>query len=105
MDEFIRLVISSQWMLFLTTYVGALIFQFFISNTEFEEGIIPFLKNFFPKKKKTWYFRANVLILPIIGALLAWIFISPADCKSCLLTGLTWCGTLQSIGVKMTNKS
>lgn len=85
------------WNFFLTL-VGAAITQM-LSLKIGTVGVIPFLKTWCPKKSKTWYMRVNCVMLVIIGAILSFIILEPNSMKSSLCAGLTWCGTLQSLGL------
>lgn len=87
-----------QIVFFLTTLAGATISQLFSLHKDLE-GCQPFLKKAFPKKSKRWYFISNALLLPIIGAVLAFIILEPENVKASLCAGLTWCGTLQTLGL------
>lgn len=83
----------------ITLMSGAFICQFLSLNSPKIQGIIPFLERFFPGRKKIWYYRINTVIFPLLGTFLAYILIEPSDLKSSLLTGITWCGSLQSFGI------
>jgi hypothetical protein len=87
-----------QILFFLTTLAGACISQLLSLHKDFE-GCQPFLKKAFPKKSKRWYFISNALLLPIIGTVLAFIILEPDNVKASLCAGLTWCGTLQTLGL------
>lgn len=87
-----------QILLFLTTLAGASISQLLSLHKELE-GCQPFLKKAFPKKSRRWYFVSNTLLLPMIGTILAFIILEPDNVKASLCAGLTWCGTLQTLGL------
>lgn len=87
-----------QLLFFITTLVGAFISQL-LSLYKDLEGCQPFLKMAFPKKSKRWYYISNTLLLPIIGTILAFIILEPDNVKASLCAGLTWCGTLQTLGL------
>ena len=87
-----------QILFFLTTLAGATISQLLSLHKDLE-GCQPFLKKAFPKKSKRWYFICNALLLPLIGTILAFIILEPDNVKSSLCAGLTWCGTLQTLGL------
>ena len=84
---------------FFTLLAGAFVCQLFSLNSNKIQGLKPFLKRCFPGKDEKWYFRVNTIFFPLIGTMLAYILISPSDLKSSLLTGITWCGSLQSFGI------
>lgn len=90
--------IMPQGLLFLMALVGAAISQLLSFYKNFE-GCTPFLKKAFPKRKERWYYIWNAIILTFIGALLPFIVLEPETVKASLLAGLTWCGTLQSLGI------
>ena len=83
---------------FLTTLAGASISQLLSLHKDLA-GCQPFLKKAFPKKSARWYFVANALLLPIIGTILAYTILEPDNVKASLCAGLTWCGTLQTLGL------
>ena len=101
MDSIAQLVdwnILRQVLFFLTTLVGAIISQM-LSLHKNLEGCTPFLKRAWPKKTKRWYFLANSMILPMVGSVLAFVILEPESIKTSLCAGLTWCGTLQTLGI------
>jgi len=85
--------------MFVMTLVGAIISQLLSLYKELD-GCAPFLKKAFPKKTARWYFVANSLLLPLVGTTLAFIILEPDNVKTCFLAGLTWCTTLQTLGIK-----
>ena len=85
-------------LMFLTALSGAAISQLLSFYKNFE-GCTPFLKKAFPKHKDRWYFLWNAAILTFIGALLPFLILEPDTIKASLLAGLTWCGTLQTLGI------
>lgn len=86
------------------TYLGAICGHIMsIYSSEFK-GAMPFLEKFFPNKQAVFYFRIDFLILPIIGALLAYFLLSPDDIKESLFAGLSWSGTLTAV-LKKTSTS
>lgn len=87
-----------QCIFFMTTLGGAVISQL-LSLYKNLEGCQPFLKKAFPKRSKRWYFIVNAIILPLIGAILAFVILEPDNVKTSLCAGLTWCGTLQTLGI------
>lgn len=64
------------------------------------KGTIPFLKQFYPSKKKEWYFRVNFFLLVGIGTFLGYLLSNPESMKDCVITGLTWIGSLQAVFYK-----
>ena len=48
----------------------------------------------FPNKSDTFYFRLDFLVLPLIGALMAFVLLEPTSLKSSIFAGLSWSGTL-----------
>lgn len=83
---------------FIMTLTGAIITQLFSFNVK-TVGATPFLKQYCPNKSDTWYFRANSIVLVLAGTLLSFIILEPDSVKTSLFAGLTWCGTLQSLGL------
>lgn len=83
---------------FMMTLAGAIISQM-LSLHKNLEGCTPFLKRACPKKSNRWYFLANSIILPLVGSVLAFVILEPESVKTSLCAGLTWCGTLQTLGI------
>ena len=80
--------------IFFKTWLGAICAHILsLYSTEFK-GTIPFLKKMFPDKSSTFYFRLDFLVLPLIGALLAYVLLDPVSLKSSIFAGLSWSGTL-----------
>lgn len=96
--DFIDWEFFKQVIFFLTTLVGAIISQL-LSLHKNLEGCTPFLKRAWPKKSKRWYFLTNSIVLPLVGSVLAYIILEPESIKTSLCAGLTWCGTLQTLGI------
>lgn len=96
--QFIEWSTFRHCLLFATTLAGAIISQM-LSLHKNLEGCTPFLKKAYPKKSKRWYFLANSIILPLVGSLLAYVILEPDSVKTSLCAGLTWCGTLQTLGI------
>jgi len=61
------------------------------------KGTIPFLKKLIPSKSEAFYFRIDFVILPIIGALLAYVLLEPTSLKSSFFAGISWSGALMAI--------
>ncbi|MBK8954093.1 MAG: hypothetical protein IPM34_00865 [Saprospiraceae bacterium] len=84
------------------TYIGALCGHILsIYSSEFK-GAIPFLEKMFPNKTETFYFRANFILIPVIGSLLAFFLLAPDDIKESLFAGLSWSGTMVAVLKKNT---
>lgn len=89
----------------LCVFVGAAIQQLFLDNTKYEAGITNFLKKFFPKRTKLWYYRVNTILFVVIGTLLVMIMLTPEGVRACFFAGITWCATLKAIGVQIPETS
>ncbi len=89
---------------FFKTWLGALCAHILSLYSEEFKGTIPFLKKIFPNKSKTFYFRLDFLVLPLIGALLAYVLLDPISLKSSIFAGLSWSGTLIAVLKKSDNK-
>ncbi len=79
---------------FFLTWLGAICTHILSLYSDDFKGTIPFFKKLIPKKNTTFYFRLDFLILPLIGALLAFFLLDPVSLKSCFFAGLSWSGTL-----------
>ncbi len=80
--------------IFFQTWLGAICAHILSLYSSSFKGTIPFLKNLFPERSKLFYFRLDFLVLPIIGALLAYVLLDPVGLKSSIFAGLSWSGTL-----------
>ena len=102
MGNWLQELIQQDWFVccwnFFITIVGATITQL-LSWKIGTVGAIPFLKMWFPHKGKTWYLRANCVLLVLVGATMSFVILEPNSMKDSLFAGLTWCGTLQSLGL------
>ena len=87
------------WFFFLT-FVGATITQVFSLYTG-TVAATPFLQTWFKEKSDTWYARRNSVLIVFLGTILSYIILEPDTAKTSLFAGLTWCGTLQSLGKKI----
>ena len=57
-----------------------------------------------PNKSETFYFRLDFIILPLIGALLAYVLLDPTSLKASIFAGLSWSGTLIAMLKRNNNK-
>ncbi|MDX8553275.1 hypothetical protein MK851_06490 [Tenacibaculum sp. 1B UA] len=89
--EIITIIFGS---IFFKTWLGAICAHILSLYSEEFKGTIPFLKKIFPEKKPAFYFRLDFLVLPLIGALLAYVLLDPISLKSSIFAGLSWSGTL-----------
>lgn len=88
--------LQNCWFLFIT-FIGATITQL-LSFKLGTVGATPFLKMWYRNKPEEWYARRNCIILIMVGTILSFIILEPDSAKTSLFAGLTWCGTLQSLG-------
>lgn len=88
---------SGLWY-FIMTMVGAIITQLLTLSIG-TVGALPFLHKCFPRKTKVWYERTNCILLVFIGTILSFLILEPDSVKASFCAGLTWCGTLQSLGL------
>ena len=102
MDDFLQFVLKHAgvfqacWFFFLTL-LGAVVTQVLSFNLG-NVGTVSFLKIWKPEKSEAWYARCNCVLLVLVGTLLSYIILDPNSAKSSFFAGLTWCGTLQSLG-------
>lgn len=92
-------VFQRVWFFFVTLF-GAAATQVLSLNSD-ELGATPFLKQMWPGKEDIWYIRRNFLIIVCLGTVLSYVILEPNTLKTSLCAGLTWCGTLQSIGLRL----
>lgn len=101
MKAFVALLESDLFkesFLFVVTFIGAFITEMLSLYTN-TQGVKPFLRRIRPGKSKQWYVRVNAILLPVIGTILSFVILEPDSVKTSLCAGLTWCGTLQSLGL------
>ncbi|HCW08855.1 MAG TPA: hypothetical protein DGG95_15980 [Cytophagales bacterium] len=89
---------------FFKTWLGAICAHILSLYSEEFKGTIPFFKQMFPKRSPVFYFRLDFLVLPLIGALLAFVLLDPVSLKSSIFAGLSWSGTLIALLKKSNNK-
>lgn len=93
--------LENDWLrelfLFIMTFIGAFITEMLSLYTN-TQGVKPFLRKIQPGKTRQWYVRTNAILLPVIGTILSFVILEPESVKTSLCAGLTWCGTLQSLG-------
>jgi hypothetical protein len=100
-------VISSSAVL---TWVGAMcghilsLYSNDFSSNDFS-GTRPFLEKILPNKSDTFYHRLDLVLLPIIGAILAFCLLDPNSAKSSIFAGLSWSGTITALLKKNAAKS
>lgn len=88
----------------LQTWIGALCTHLLSLYNDDFKGTIPFIKKLIPSKSEAFYIRVDFFILPIIGALLAYVLLDPTSLKSSIFAGISWSGTLLAM-LKRTNKN
>jgi len=79
------------------TYIGAICGHMLSLYSNEFKGAVPFLEKIFPNKSKTFYFRIDFMLVPIIGALLAFVLMDPDNLKTSVFAGLSWSGTLAAL--------
>lgn len=79
---------------FFRIWIGAICAHILSLYSQEFKGTIPFLKQMFPNKSDTFYFRLDFLVLPLIGTLMAFVLLEPTSLKSSIFAGLSWSGTL-----------
>lgn len=80
--------------IFFQTWLGAVCAHLLSLYSDDFKGTIPFVKKLLPDKFETIYFRIDFIILPVIGALLAYVLLDPTSLKASIFAGLSWSGTL-----------
>lgn len=90
--------------IFFQTWLGALCTHLLSLYSDDFNGTITFIKKLIPNKSDAFYFRIDFVILPIIGALLAYVLLEPSSLKSSIFAGISWSGTLIAILRKNNNK-
>lgn len=94
LEKMLDIIVLIFGSIFFKTWLGAVCAHILSLYSEEFKGTIPFLKKMFPKKSTTFYFRLDFIVLPLIGALLAYVLLDPISLKSSIFAGLSWSGTL-----------
>ena len=97
LNEFNGVILFQTWIGALCTHLLSLY------NDEFK-GTIPFIQRLVPEKTDAFYTRIDFIILPIIGALLAYVLLDPSSLKSSIFAGISWSGTLLAM-LRKSNKN
>ncbi|MFB9842505.1 hypothetical protein [Mucilaginibacter ginsenosidivorans] len=79
------------------TWIGALCGHILSLYSHDFAGAKPFLEKIFPDHSNKFYDRLELIIVPVIGALLAFVLLDPTNLKSSIFAGLSWSGTLSSL--------
>jgi hypothetical protein len=90
--------------IFFQTWLGAVCAHLLSLYSDDFKGTIPLVKKLFPNKSDTLYFRIDFIILPLIGALLAYVLLDPTSLKASIFAGLSWSGTLIAMLKRNNNK-
>jgi len=80
--------------IYFQTWLGAISAHFLSLYSKDFKGTIPFLKKIIPYKSDTFYYRVDLIILPLIGTLIACMVIEPVNLKTSFFAGISWSGTL-----------
>jgi hypothetical protein len=78
---------------YLTAMLGAIITYLFAS-TKGLESTVPKLKQLFPGKTETFYYRLDFFLVVIIGSIVGYIFFAPTQTIQALASGCGWVGAL-----------
>ncbi len=79
------------------TWLGAFIGHILSIYDKDFKGIRFIVERLYPKKKEIFYERIDLIFLPIIGCVMAFILIEPSHYKNAFFAGLTWSGALVAI--------
>lgn len=93
-----------DYILLIVTFMGALISEL-LSIYSDAVGCKSFLKKLFPDKADHFYFIMDALLMPFIGTMLAFFIMEPTSLKTAFCAGLTWCGTLQTLGLTIKSET
>ena len=97
-------MIHMDYFLLLITFVGAIISELLSIYADMI-GCKTFLKKMFPGKTERFYFIIDALLMPFIGTALAYFIMEPESMKTAFCAGLTWCGTLQTLGLTLKSET
>lgn len=95
MDDLYRFLdCHPRIVLLICTWLGALCGHMLsLYDTAFK-GTRSFVSRVIPGKKDVFYERLDMILLPIIGCILAFLLLDPSNIKSATFAGLTWSGAL-----------
>ena len=93
-----------DYVLLLITFAGALISELLSIYADMI-GCKTFLKKLIPNKSERFYFIFDALLMPFIGTALAYFIMEPTSMKTAFCAGLTWCGTLQTLGLTLKSET
>ena len=93
-----------DYLLLIITFAGALISELLSIYADMI-GCKTFLKKLFPGKSERFYFIIDALLMPFIGTALAYFIMEPTSLKTAFCAGLTWCGTLQTLGLTLKSET
>ena len=93
-----------DYVLLLITFAGAIISELLSIYADMI-GCKTFLKKLIPNKSDRFYFIVDALLLPFIGTALAYFIMEPTSMKTAFCAGLTWCGTLQTLGLTLKSET
>lgn len=97
-------VVLDDWLLVIVTFGGALISELLSIYADMI-GCKTFLKKLWPGKSERFYFIFDAILMPFIGTALAYFIMEPASMKTAFCSGLTWCGTLQTLGLTLKSET
>lgn len=104
MKYFFEIFVLIYSSIFFQTWIGAICGHILSLYSEDFKGTIPFFKKMFPDANETSYFRMDFFVLPLIGALLAFILLDPISLKSAFFAGLSWSGSLIALLKRNSNQ-
>ena len=93
-----------DYLLLTITFAGALISEMLSIYADMI-GCKTFLKKLWPGKSERFYFILDALLMPFIGTALAFFIMEPESMKTAFCAGLTWCGTLQTLGLTLKSET
>ena len=93
-----------DYLLIIVTFAGAIISEMLSIYADMI-GCKTFLKKLFPGKSERFYFVIDALLMPFIGTALAYFIMEPTSLKTAFCAGLTWCGTLQTLGLTLKSET
>lgn len=89
MDFIVRILTSTDFLLYLVTLLGATSTYIFSLNKGFE-GATRFLRRMFPGRLKVFYDRLDFFLVIFVGSGLGFILFSPTTNPQALMAGLGW---------------
>jgi hypothetical protein len=89
-----HLVTEAEFRLLAIVWFGAVCMHLYSNRRQFD-GIRPYLSKAWPSLSEACLYRIDLLITPLVGAGIGYIFFSPTNPMSALAAGVSWTAAFQ----------